>query len=380
MENRKDKPTSRREFLKIVAATSAFTLISGNHFSAFGISSPAFKKQSDHNMTVQNLPVWKGFNLLNKFNSHSQSPFSEQDFEMVAEWGFNFLRIPLSYWCWSSEDDWYTVNEKVLREIDHAVELGKQYNIHVNLNFHRVPGYCINNAKPLPTNLFEDEAPLAACAYHWKLFAERYKGIPNSVVSFNLINEAPSIEAAKYDKVARCLIDTIRKVDPARLIIVDGKDVGRTPLMTLSDVPNIIQSGRGYDPMLISHFRASWPGMKQLMEFPAEKLTWPITIGEETWNKEFLRKRIVDPWRAWIQKGGKVHIGEMGCYQHTPHKVALAWLNDVFSLFKEQGWGWSLWNLQGSFGILDSGRKDVKYENYKGFRLDREMLELLKRS
>lgn len=380
MGNRKDKPTSRREFLKTVAATSAFALISGNHFPALGISSPAFKKQPNHNMIVQNLPVWKGFNLLNKFNPHNQSPFSEQDFEMVAEWGFNFLRIPLSYWCWSSEDDWYTVNEKVLREIDHAVELGKQYNIHVNLNFHRVPGYCINNAKPLPTNIFEDEAPLTACAYHWKLFAERYKGIPNSVVSFNLINEAPSIEAAKYDKVVRRLIDTIRKVDPARLIIVDGKDVGRTPLMTLSDVPNIIQSGRGYDPMLISHFRASWPGMKQLMEFPSEKLTWPITIGEETWNKEFLRKRIVDPWRAWIQKGGKVHIGEMGCYQHTPHKVALAWLNDVFSLFKEQGWGWSLWNLQGSFGILDSGRKDVKYENYKGFRLDREMLELLKRS
>lgn len=380
MESRKDKPTSRREFLRTVTATSAFALVSGNHFPAFGISSPAFKKQQNHNMTAKNLPVWKGFNLLNKFNPHDQSPFNEQDFEMVAEWGFNFLRIPLSYWCWSSEDDWYKVDEKVLREIDRTVEWGKQYNIHVNLNFHRVPGYCINNAKPLPTNIFEDEAPLAACAYHWKLFAERYKGIPNSVVSFNLINEAPSVEAAKYDKVARRLIDTIRKVDPARLIIVDGKDVGRTPLMTLTDVPNIIQSGRGYDPMLISHFRASWPGMKQLMEFPAEKLTWPITIGEETWNKEFLRKRIVEPWRAWIQKGGKVHIGEMGCYQHTPHKVALAWLNDVFSLFKEQGWGWSLWNLQGSFGILDSGRKDVKYENYKGFRLDREMLELLKRS
>lgn len=380
MENRKNKPTSRREFLRTVTATSALALASSNHLPTLASSLSTTKKKSSGDITASNLPIWKGFNLLNKFNPQGQSPFNEQDFEMVAEWGFNFLRIPLSYWCWSSEENWYKVDEKVLREIDHAVEWGKQYDIHVNLNFHRVPGYCINNAKPLPTNIFEDEAPLAACAYHWKLFAERYKDIPNSVVSFNLINEAPSVESAKYDKVARHLISTIRKVDPVRLIIVDGKDVGRTPLMTLTDVPNIIQSGRGYDPMLISHFRASWPGMKQLMEFPVEQLTWPLTIGQETWNKEFLRKRVVDPWHAWIQKGGKVHIGEMGCYQHTPHKVALAWLNDIFSLFREQGWGWSLWNLQGSFGILDSGRKDVKYENYKGFRLDREMLELLKRS
>ena len=70
----------------------------------------------------------------------------------------------------------------------------------------------------------------------------------------------------------------------------------------------------------------------------------------------------------------------MGCYNKTPHKIAMAWLEDVFSVFREQNWGWSLWNLHGDFGVLDSRRKDVKYENYKGFLLDREMLELLKRS
>ena len=59
--------------------------------------------------------------------------------------------------------------------------------------------------------------------------------------------------------------------------------------------------------------------------------------------------------------------------------MALAWLEDQFDIFEERGWGWSLWNLSGSFGVLDSGRRDVKYENYKGHKLDRKMLELLKR-
>jgi len=52
-------------------------------------------------------------------------------------------------------------------------------------------------------------------------------------------------------------------------------------------------------------------------------------------------------------------------------------MNDLLALWKELGWGWSLWNLRGSFGVLDSGRSDVRYESYNGHLLDRAMLELL---
>jgi endoglucanase len=33
--------------------------------------------------------------------------------------------------------------------------------------------------------------------------------------------------------------------------------------------------------------------------------------------------------------------------------------------------------LHGGFGILDSGRSDVQYEDFHGHKLDREMLKLL---
>jgi endoglucanase len=38
-----------------------------------------------------------------------------------------------------------------------------------------------------------------------------------------------------------------------------------------------------------------------------------------------------------------------------------------------------MWNLRGSFGVMDSERQDVQYEDFKGHKLDRKMLELLKR-
>jgi hypothetical protein len=41
------------------------------------------------------------------------------------------------------------------------------------------------------------------------------------------------------------------------------------------------------------------------------------------------------------------------------------------------GWGWALWNFRGEFGILDSEREDVEYEEFLGHKLDRELLSLL---
>ncbi len=46
--------------------------------------------------------------------------------------------------------------------------------------------------------------------------------------------------------------------------------------------------------------------------------------------------------------------------------------------WKRAGMGWALWNLRGSFGVVDSGRADVRYESYLGHELDRHMLELLR--
>jgi hypothetical protein len=55
----------------------------------------------------------------------------------------------------------------------------------------------------------------------------------------------------------------------------------------------------------------------------------------------------------------------------------LAWLRDVLEILTSHGIGLALWNLRGSFGIVDSGRKDVQYEDFHGHKLDRKLLELL---
>jgi endoglucanase len=49
----------------------------------------------------------------------------------------------MDYGCWIVNGDFYNVNNKALREIGQAVECGKKYGVHVDIYFHRAPGYCI---------------------------------------------------------------------------------------------------------------------------------------------------------------------------------------------------------------------------------------------
>ena len=325
-------------------------------------------------MDATRLPRWRGFNLLEKFTERHNARFAESDFAWLAEWGFDFVRLPLSYWCWAEPDPnrWLQVREVVLVEIDEAVELGRQYGIHVNLNFHRAPGYCVNPpAEPL--DLWTSEAALDACAAHWARFAERYRGLPNERVSFDLLNEPGAIPEAAYVRVCERLVGAIREQDPDRLVIADGLHWGREPVPGLVSL-GVAQSTRGYDPMQISHYRASWVQSEGWAE-----PTWPLRLeGEAEWNRERLQRERLAPWQALEAQGVGVHVGEWGAFCHTPHEVVLRWMRDLLELWEAAGWGWAMWNFRGAFGILDSGRQDVQYEEFRGHKLDREMLELVR--
>jgi endoglucanase len=317
------------------------------------------------------LPRWRGFNLLEKFTLAGNKPYVETDFDGMREWGFDFARLPMDYRTWTEPDDPYRLIEKTLKEIDAAVQYGRDRGVHVNLNFHRAPGYCVNPPKE-PLDLWSDPEALKQCRHHWSAFARRYKGIPSSELSFDLVNEPADIPNAAYARVVTALVEAIRQEDPDRLIIADGLRWGTKPVPELAPL-KLGQSTRGYAPMQISHFRASWMPGSDTWPTP----TWPLTAPDQ-WNKERLRRDMIEPWKQLEKQGVGVHVGEWGAFQHTPHHVVLAWMKDQLALWKEAGWGWALWNFRGSFGILDSGRTDVKYEEFRGHKLDRQMLELLR--
>ncbi len=362
---------TRREFIRASASIAASALWIG----------PSYAQRVPSIRPQPRIPRWRGFNLTEMNGGPRSHPFRESDFELMAGWGFDFARLPLSYWAWSSPQDWMAINARAVEPIDRAVEFGRQHGVHVCLCFHRIPGYCVNGREREPWQLFDSpresmQRALEAATLHWRFFAERYKDIPRSRLSFDLLNEPPFMaDQSRYVEIAKALTAAIRESSPDRLIFADGADIGQTPVAALID-EGIVQSAHDYQPKMVSHYKATWvpAGEFESLERPA----WPMVDKRGVlWNREKLRAEEIEKWRVLTDRGAPVHVGEWGCYIRTPHDVCLAWMSDQLGLWKEAGWGWSMWNLRGEFGILDSNRPDVRYEDYRGHKLDRRMLELL---
>jgi endoglucanase len=275
----------------------------------------------------------------------------------------------MDYRLWVKGDDWTQLDEEALQRVDRAVAWGKQYGVHVCLNFHRAPGWTVALPKE-KLSLWTDAEAQRVCALHWATFARRYKGVPSRNLSFNLFNEPSDVLPEAYAKVVKIMADAIRAEDPDRLIIADGLGYGRKPVPELLPL-GVAQSTRGYEPMGLTHYRASWVKGSDLWPAP----TWPC--ARPPGDREALRRQAIAPWLALRASGAGIHVGEWGAYHKTPHAVVLAWMRDCLENWKEAGMGWALWNFRGDFGVLDSGRADVAYEPFEGHQLDRKMLELL---
>ena len=520
---------SRRQFLQAGVGLTAATLGVFSNPGYLTAETPGVNKNNPlPHASWKKLPRWRGFNLCEKFTLAGNQPFKEDDFRNISDLGFNFVRLPMDYRIWIEGDDKRKFNEQALSEIDQAVEYGQKYGVHVLINYHRAPGYTVNNP-PEEQSIWKDDDILDVCRLHWQTFAKRYKGVSSDNLSFNLFNEPAGCSEEDYYRVVKTLLEGIRQEDPDRLVICDGIDWGGKPCLSFKEL-EVAQATRGYAPMEISHWGANWvrsqefpephwpmssfnsllfcvdkretpentrkpltitgpfddvdelrftvgtvsssaeivvrfdgkeafrrkfvcgpgkgewktstyverykiysnvydmelsvpiPKGTQKIEFATVKGDWlsvskiklvstngneAVATGVADWNtdkqtllkysrdtrgqgqgaitggvvrdRKWLFENNVMPWLEAQKEGIGVMVGEFGAYNKTPHKIVLTWMEDMLANWRDAGWGWALWNFRGSFGVAESDRSDVDYENWRGLKLDRKMLDLLQR-
>lgn len=373
----------RRDFIQTSALVTTSALWGNNTF--------AVPKKNP-------LPRWKGFNLLDFFSPNPQQSrrqTTEDNFRWMQDWGFDFVRIPMAYPYYLdidrsrniSPEEVYKINEENVERIDNLVSLAHKYDMHVSLNLHRAPGYCVNAGFHEPYNLWKDAEALDAFCFHWNMWAKRYKNVSSKKISFDLLNEPSlredmndqhskrsAVPGELYRKLAVAASQAIRKENPKHLIIADGNNVGNNVIPEITDL-EIAQSCRGYNPGIISHYKAPWAN-KDPESLPEPK--WPGQVGDRYLSRELLEDYYT-PWIELARSGVGVHCGECGCWNKTPHNVFLAWFADVLDILRENKIGFALWEFVGSFGLLDSGRTDVDYEDWYGYKLDRKLLTLLQK-
>ncbi len=377
------KQTNRRDFIRNAGMAGTVLLLSQSEIFAL-------------NKSKNKLPKWKGFNLLDFFSpdpTNTRGDTPEEYFKWMQDWGFDFVRLPMAYPYYLKFDrsrnilpsEVRSINVEATDKIENLVHMAHKHNLHVSLNLHRAPGYCINAGFHEPYNLWTDQQAEDDFCFHWEFWANKFKNTSHKKISFDLLNEPSwrddmndqlgkktALPGNVYRKAVAAAVDKIRGVNKKHLIIADGNNVGNNVTPELTDLP-VAQSCRGYNPGFISHHKASW-AFKDAENMPDP--TWPLTRNEQTYDRQSLEK-YYQPWIELAKSGVGVHCGECGCFNRTPHEVFLSWFKDVLEVLSENGIGFALWEFSGSFGLLNSGRKDVEYENWFGQKLDRKLLSLL---
>ncbi len=352
-------------------------------------------------------PAYRGFNLdylivdrhdkrpdLAKKVSKNTVESIVNDIEMIADLGFNFVRLPMNYYNLSlnyadaKKGATPIIDESYLEVIDKAVLRARELGIYTELALHTAPGYSVLkvNTDPLPYSLWFDEKAQSDFACLWGEIAERYRGESSEMLGFNLVNEPPTDDgyvkgftADIHKNAMMRAIDAIRKADCDRTIFADGLSWGRIPLYNMCDVPNLVQSTRAYDPMGLTHYpngsavNAVWPGVV------ARDI-----CGSEDSRVAFDRKRLLDFFEEWakmsVTENVGVHCGEGGFASSAPYDVLIKWFSDVMDILTEFGIGFGLWGFcDGVFGIMDTDRKGCEYVDYRGHHLDKKMYEIMKR-
>jgi aryl-phospho-beta-D-glucosidase BglC (GH1 family) len=180
--------------------------------------------------SVQKLPNWSGLTLANKLFDDVPAQigslmYVEQDVKNISDLGFNFVRAPLNYYAICLSEQNPKVNMVQIKNIDNLIEWGIKYRVHICLDVHSLPGFASTYTRSTNYNedFYENEKRQELACGFWSMLARRYANVPNSVLSFDLLNEPmsyPSEEAC--NNVIKKIINAIRIEDSSRLIFIDG--------------------------------------------------------------------------------------------------------------------------------------------------------------
>lgn len=222
-------------------------------------------------ITKGNMPIWKGFVLSDGGDYNSTDIVeSEKDLRNIANWGFNSVRLMLTYQTLFDKDV-KSVNLSNLKKLDAFIAAAIKYNLHIDVLTFSLPGrWTLFDDKAYKTvgsfDLFTNSERQKEANAVWALLSERYKGIPSSTLSFCPIWEAQNhdlssgLPAAPYtcDDVAKVygqLIGTIKKYDPDRFVIFEpAPDNDSEYFIKESDIiKNTIQS-KYPDALMMANF------------------------------------------------------------------------------------------------------------------------------
>src|SRR5687768_15894914 len=114
-----------------------------------------------------------GFNFLWMYSwepGRDPKPADERALDFLVAGVFDFVRVPTDYRFWIDDFQYLQPKESTLAYFDQYLAACRARGLHMSLNIHRGPGYCINNNELERDNLWVDRVAQDGFVYQWETF------------------------------------------------------------------------------------------------------------------------------------------------------------------------------------------------------------------
>lgn len=288
----------------------------------------------------RNAYIGRGINFGNALEAPNEGAWGltikKSYIHAVADAGFNSVRLPV---CWSAHTSYlapYTINPAFLARVDTVIDWCLSRGLAVIITMHH-----FNDFYDDPDNEKFNSMFLTI----WKQLSAHYLKYSHDKLFFEVLNEPHNkLTADKWNALIPSVLQTVRKIDEDRTLIIDVPDYGYHESITKLTIPksefNSIVSVRYYLPFHFTHQGAHWVDGSD---------KWLGT----TWTATFDQKSTVDKDLLMIQNWGEqrhrpITIGEFGSIIYADSASRLLWTSHVTRSFEAHNFSWSYFD----FGVL----------------------------
>lgn len=307
---------------------------------------------------------YKGINLggwlsqCDYSKEHLDNFITEKDFETVASWGADHVRIPIDYNI--LEDDNGGYKEDGFERIDNALELCKKYNLKTVIDLHKAAGFSFDVYEN-EGGFFYDEKLQERFYLLWEKIAERYGKLYDRT-AFELLNEVTDEKYSdSWNKILKECIKRIRKYAPNTLILCGSHHNNSAAAVADLEKPydeNVIFNFHCYEPLTFTHQGATWTDKID----PENR----ITYNQSGCNLEYFEKEFAPALEAAKKHNTTLYCGEYGVIDRVPVEDVIAWYRDINTILEKYDIARCTWNYkEKDFGISDKRFDSVRNELLK---------------
>ena len=315
----------------------------------------------------------------------------EDDFERLAQLGFDFVRIPID-----EQQFWDEEGNKLPEAWDlltNALDQARKHNLRAIVDLHIIRSHyfnAVNEGDDSGNTLFKSEKAQQDLINLWYQLSEALKDYSNDWVAYEFMNEPVADEHEQWTQLVAKVHKALREIEPQRTLVIGSNLWQGYETMKYLRVPegdkNIILSFHYYNPMLLTHYGAWWTPIGQYKG----KVNYPgVLVSQEDYEaqtpevKALLQKdgyltqvwdinKIREDFKDAIAVAKKYDLqlfcGEWGVYEPVDRELAYRWTRDMLTVFDEFNIAWTTWCYDADFGFWDQQRHTYK---------DKPLVELL---